>query len=148
MNIAILLAGSFATWRLSHALVKEDGPVMVFARLRAYLASTQRRSGGFFDMFSCVYCISFWVALLAAMWVARDIFHWVGYALAFSGIAMFLEIFFMKQFNTLKVVTPPTGDYKVPVRVRPSSEQRNNVVRHPPSLNRYVTVETKPSLND
>lgn len=96
MTPTALIIGGLAVWRLSHALVKENGPLMVFARLRARFARNQKRSGGLFDMFSCVYCISMWISLLAALWLAGDAFHWVGYALAFSGEAMLLELLFNK----------------------------------------------------
>lgn len=86
-----LVVGGLAVWRLSHALVKEDGPRMSFMRLRASLAGRQKRAGGLFDLFSCVYCLSVWIGLLAALGPARDLFSWIGYALAFSGFAMIIE---------------------------------------------------------
>lgn len=100
-----IVIGSLAVWRLSHALVKENGPRDWFIRLRARLARTQKRSGGLFDMFSCVYCLSFWIGLGASLFVSYSFFSWIGYAFAFSGAAMLLESFFSKQTNTLAVVT-------------------------------------------
>jgi hypothetical protein len=97
MTLLTLVVGSLAVWRLSHALVKESGPLMVFARLRARLASHQERSGGLFDVISCVYCLSFWVGLIASLWVAGDVFEWFVYGLAFSAIAMIIESAFTKQ---------------------------------------------------
>lgn len=97
MNIETLIIGSLAVWRLSHALVKENGPMMVFARFRSYLASLQKRRGGFFDMISCVYCTSFWIGLVAALGAAGSVFEWLMYGLAFSGVSMILEITFMRN---------------------------------------------------
>jgi hypothetical protein len=96
MNLANFIIGSFAVWRLSHALVKERGPRDWFIRLRARFARTQKRSGGPFDLISCVYCTSFWVGFVASLWASDDAFHWFGYGLAFSGGAMILEILFEK----------------------------------------------------
>lgn len=97
MSFLTLVIGGLAVWRLSHALVKENGPLMVFVRLRARLASSQKRSGGLFDAISCVYCISFWMGLGASLFVSHGIFTWIGYGLAFSGVAMILEKAFDKQ---------------------------------------------------
>lgn len=118
MTFLTLTIGGLAVWRLSHALVKETGPLMVFSRLRARFARTQKRSGGLFDAISCVYCVSFYIALLAALWCCTTVSNWLGYALAFSAIATLLEAFFSKQSDSLSVITRPTGNDKVLVRGR------------------------------
>ena len=84
---------SLAIWRLSYAIVKENGPLMVFARLRARLAASQKRSGGLFDLISCIYCVSFWIGLVGALIVSNNVFEWVGYGLAFSAVAVLIERF-------------------------------------------------------
>ncbi len=96
MNALNFIVGSLAVWRLSHALVKENGPLMIFARLRARLGRTQRRSGGFFDLITCVYCISFWIGLLAALYNVNDIGPWFAYGFAYSAVSMLLEVMFNK----------------------------------------------------
>ena len=101
MTLLTLLIGGLAVWRLSHGIAKENGPLMVFARLRATLARAQKRSGGLFDAISCVYCLSFWIGLTAALWVAYDVFTWISYGLAFSGASMLLETFFTEHTYTL-----------------------------------------------
>lgn len=93
------IVASLAVWRLSYMIVKENGPLMIFARLRAYLGQTQKRSGGLFDMVSCVYCTSFWISLVAALWVAGDVFHWIGYTLAFSGAAGVIGAYMSSRSN-------------------------------------------------
>jgi hypothetical protein len=87
----ILLFGGLITWRLAHMLVKEKGPLLVFDRLRAYLASTQKRSGGLFDMLSCLACMSIYIGAVAAIQPAHGVLSWLAYALSFSAIATFLE---------------------------------------------------------
>lgn len=91
MNLVSLVVCGLAVWRLSHAIVKETGPLMVFSRFRARLARTQTRSGGLFDLISCVYCVSFYIGLIAALFTSHGFFSWVGYALAYSAIAVILE---------------------------------------------------------
>lgn len=147
MTPLAFIIGSLAVWRLSHGLVKENGPLMLFARLRARLARSQKRSGGFFDLFSCVYCISFWIGLGASLFVAYSFFSWIGYAFAFSGVAMLLESFFSKQTNTLAVVTPPATDNKVSVRTSTTPEQGDNVVSHPRSTDGSVAVKATTLLD-
>ena len=88
--LAFIIA-SLAIWRLSYAIVKENGPLMVFARLRARLAASQKRSGGLFDLISCIYCVSFWIGLTGALIVSNNVFEWVGYGLAFSAVAVLIE---------------------------------------------------------
>lgn len=147
MNIVTLLAGGLATWRLSHMIVKESGPLMVFARIRAFAARHQKRSGGFFDLISCVYCTSFWIGLVAALWVSRDIFHLVGYALAFSAIATIVMIV-LNKLDALSVVTSPAADHKVPVSVSTAPEKRDDVIGHPYSSYGKTAVEATSSLHD
>lgn len=95
---------------------------MVFARIRAFLASKQKRSGGLYDMISCVYCVSFWVGLLAALWFAGHVFQLFAYGLAFSAVSMLLEAFLSKNSNALALVTGPTTNDKVRVRAGSPSE--------------------------
>jgi hypothetical protein len=86
-----LILGGLVTWRLAHMLVKEQGPLSIFLRLRAYLATNQKRSGGLFDMVSCVACMSIYIAAVTALWPAGSVLGWIWYTLAFSTIATFLE---------------------------------------------------------
>jgi uncharacterized membrane protein len=108
------IVASLAVWRLSRGIVKEDGPLMVWARLRARLARTQRRSGGLFDMVSCVRCLSVWIGLVGALFVSNSILGLIGYTFAFSAVASLLDTLFNK-LNALPVVTYPTTDNKISV---------------------------------
>lgn len=114
MTFLSLLIGGLIVWRISFALVKENGPLMVFTRIRAWLASSQKRSGGLFDAISCMSCTSVWVGLVVALLFSHEVLGWVVYALAFSAISMLLEI--LANRNALPLVTGPAGDDKVLVR--------------------------------
>lgn len=72
-------------------VVKEMGPLGIFARLRANRAKNQKRIGGSFDMLSCVACSSIYIGSVAALGAAHGLFSWLGYTFAFSAIATFLE---------------------------------------------------------
>ena len=45
MDAIALIIGGLVTWRVSYMLVKEDGPLFMFARMRAYLAKNQQKKG-------------------------------------------------------------------------------------------------------
>lgn len=86
------IVASLAIWRLSYIIVRENGPLMIFARLRARLASSQKRSGGLFDMISCVRCLSVWIGLVGALSVSNSILEWLAYGLGFSAVASLVDI--------------------------------------------------------
>lgn len=147
MTLPEILIGGLAVWRLSHALVKESGPLMMFARLRARAARTQKRSGGFFDMLSCVYCISFWIALVVALYNATDAFHWLGNALAMSAVATIIMTA-LQSLDTLTIVTRPTTNNKVDVSISPPSEKRDDVVSDPDTPDGNPTIKASAPLHD
>jgi hypothetical protein len=86
-----LLLLSIAVWRLSHAISKDDGPLNIFLRFRAFAAANQRREGGVFDTVSCVGCTSMWVALVFSLCFADNPVSWIIYTLVLSGVAMLIE---------------------------------------------------------
>ncbi len=65
MGIEWLVAGVLAVWRITHLLALEDGPFDAVLRLRRALGN--RALGRLMD---CFYCLSLWVALLAALGIA------------------------------------------------------------------------------
>lgn len=72
-------------------IAKEDGPFMMFPRLRAYLAKNQKHQGGMFDMVSCIGCLSMYIGFVAALAVAGSVFELIAYTLAFSAIAVLID---------------------------------------------------------
>ncbi|HRO44515.1 DUF1360 domain-containing protein [Agriterribacter sp.] len=85
-----------ATWRLTHLLSKEDGPFDIIYRLR------KKAGAGFLgNLLDCFYCLSIWVALPFACWMA---FSWQVLLLlwpAISGAACLFEQF--SSNNTTRV---------------------------------------------
>lgn len=57
-----------ATYRLTAALVREEGPGGVFLKLRGRLDPDQKTWIG--RGINCVFCVSFWLALVAALFVS------------------------------------------------------------------------------
>lgn len=122
MTLFAFIVASLAIWRLSHAIVKEKGPLDVFARLRARLGASQKRSGGLFDLVSCVRCLSVWIGLIAALSVSDGFMEWLGYGLAFSAVATLIDLFLSKKPNTFPIITPPTANNQIPVGGRTPSK--------------------------
>lgn len=82
---------SLGTWRISTILVREDGPFDVFFKLRAMFDDKQIE---LFDLlFSCVWCMSVWVAtfiILSAI-MNKTLTLYLILPFALSAIAVILE---------------------------------------------------------
>lgn len=83
---ARLVVAVLATWRLTHLLVKEDGPADLIVRLRKKLARSW--AGRLMD---CFHCVSVWIAAPFAFFVCRDLLDRFVVWLALSGAACLLE---------------------------------------------------------
>lgn len=147
MTLFTFIVASLAVWRLSYMFVREKGPRDIFVRLRARLGASQKRSGGLFDLFSCVRCFSVWIGLVGALFVSENVLQWLGYGLGFSAVASLIDLFLAQKSNSLPVVTPPTANDKVLVRRSASPIQRNDVVSNPDPTNRLATVKAPSSLS-
>jgi hypothetical protein len=75
-----------ATWRLTHLLAEEDGPADLIVRFRSLLGN-----GVAGKLMDCFYCLSFWIAAPAALFVTRRPLEWLMNWLALSGGACLLE---------------------------------------------------------
>lgn len=75
--LAFLLA-VLAVWRVAHMVAREDGPADAFARWRNAIGQSSWIGRGF----HCVLCLSFWLALPAALYVDPDRWPlgWLGIA--------------------------------------------------------------------
>jgi hypothetical protein len=80
------LVSALATWRVTHLLVREDGPWDTIVRLRQWLAH------GFWGrLLDCFYCVSLWVAAPVAAVVTTTLPDAVLTWLALSAAACLLE---------------------------------------------------------
>ncbi len=77
---------ALATWRVTHLLVREDGPAAAIARLRERLGASQLG-----QMMDCFHCASMWTAIPFACFVAKKPAHRVVAWLALSGLACLVE---------------------------------------------------------
>ncbi len=77
---------ALATWRLTHLLVREDGPADAIARTRERLGESQLGA-----MMDCFYCTSMWVAIPFAFYAAKKPAGRLAAWLALSGIACLID---------------------------------------------------------
>jgi hypothetical protein len=77
-----LVVAMLATWRLTHLVVREDGPAALLARARAALSD-----GTGMGVLDCFYCTSLWVAAPVSLWVASRPLDVVMVWLALSALA-------------------------------------------------------------
>lgn len=75
-----------ATWRLAHLLSKEDGPFDII-----YLLRKKAGVGFLGSLLDCFYCLSIWVALPFAYWMALNWKVLLLLWMAISGAACLLE---------------------------------------------------------
>jgi hypothetical protein len=96
---------ALATWRVSHLLASEDGPGAVVARLRSRLGDSVL--GKFVDCFGC---LSVWIAIPLAFFVAEGPLNLVMTWLALSGAAFLLERMSPEPVMIERLPETPTGD--------------------------------------
>jgi hypothetical protein len=94
-----------ATWRVTHLLASEDGPVDIIARFRGMLG--QSIVGKLMDCFNC---LSLWIAALAALFVSRRPVEWLFCCLAISGAACLLERIGQEPVVIQPMSQPAEGD--------------------------------------
>jgi len=100
-----------ATWRVTHLLASEDGPGDLIFRFRKLLG--ENIAGKLMD---CFYCLSFWIAAPAALFVSSRPIEWLFSWLALSGGVVLLE----------RLVKEPAA-MEGPARV--AEEEVNDVLR-------------------
>jgi hypothetical protein len=93
MNWFILVLGSLATFRLSHLMTKERGPLAMFERIRA---SLPRGRGSVKEWVSCIWCFSltasaFVCVLLWLGGVSLSWEYWLLYWLSFSAASLLVN---------------------------------------------------------
>ena len=105
--------GAFATWRMTHLLVAEDGPWGSVAALRRSLGS-----GPLGALIDCFHCSSVWVAVPFAWFVTHRPLEAAVSWLALSGVACLME-----RLGTRPLAIHPMN---VPL---PSAESQDELLR-------------------
>lgn len=63
-NLARVVLVGLATFRLTYAILIEDGPMDIFIKFREYILTRYNETHWINKGFSCPFCVSFWVALV------------------------------------------------------------------------------------
>ncbi len=99
MSALDFLILALATWRLSHMVALEPGPVHVFERLRVALGAKEslntgwQATGFWSELVLCPLCLSVWLgALCFALWLLSPASRYVFSVLALSGLACAIEL--------------------------------------------------------
>ncbi|HEX6894957.1 MAG TPA: DUF1360 domain-containing protein [Bryobacteraceae bacterium] len=80
------IVAALATWRITHLIVREDGPWRVIVRIR------RSAGAGFWgELMDCFYCSSVWVAAIFSFTLRPNLEEWILYWLGLSGSACLLE---------------------------------------------------------
>lgn len=89
MNWFMFVLATLATYRVAHMLAREDGPFDVFALIRSKVSQDHWYGRGL----ACVLCLSFWIALPAALIAGLPWFTgWLGVAGAVMVLFMVIEV--------------------------------------------------------
>jgi hypothetical protein len=99
------LLASLACWRVSLALVKEEGPSRAFARLR------ERAGHGMLGrMLECLKCTGTWVALPFAVFVGGGLVTAFVSWLAIAGVTALIDEWTRPPFEWHDTATDPEDD--------------------------------------
>jgi hypothetical protein len=102
---ARLVLAVVATWRVTHLLASEDGPLDLVARSRSSLGRSLPGT-----LMDCFNCLSLWIAAPAALFVSRAPLVWLFSWLGVSGGACLLERLGAEAIVMQPIAEPSEGD--------------------------------------
>lgn len=91
MEAVVVTLSVVAVWRLTHMLQHEEGPLGVFSRLQAWVASLPDVEGGLNRGFFCFWCLSMWVSLPFAIFLSHSLGSFIVVWLGLSGGAVLIN---------------------------------------------------------
>lgn len=71
---------SLTVWRVARMITLEDGPLAAFLHFRSWLADKPPSWQWLADGFACPLCLSFWLALVPALWFSNWLVVWLSLA--------------------------------------------------------------------
>lgn len=90
----LFLLSSVAVWRLAYMLQDETGPWRIFEKIREHINNSNKPT--LIEGFQCFYCLSVWVAIPFAIYLAADIWQFFVYPLSLSALAVALNMLHLK----------------------------------------------------
>jgi len=90
MTLLLFIASSLFVWRLSKMITEEEGPFMIFTKIRASLPYDGKR-GWTGRGFTCLWCVSLWIGLCTGLALTTPVFVGPVYGLACSSIAIVFD---------------------------------------------------------
>jgi hypothetical protein len=86
MELMTVVLASLAVYRVSRMITDEEGPFMIFNRLRGVFPPTGWIGRGL----ECIMCVSVWIALPVALWIDGSWNWWLTW-LALSGVTVIIR---------------------------------------------------------
>jgi hypothetical protein len=98
MSLNVFFYLSLAAWRLASLIANEDGPWLMFKRLRGRAAQWCNqyrfcRELGLYDLFACEWCNSIWIGTgltLLYLWIGEAILY-LALPFAFSAVVIMIK---------------------------------------------------------
>jgi hypothetical protein len=98
MSLTIFFYLGLAAWRLASLVANEDGPWLMFKRLRQHAEQWCNRYKfcrelGLYELVSCEWCNSIWIGVgltLLYLWIGETILY-LSLPLAFSTVAIIIK---------------------------------------------------------
>lgn len=98
MSLSLFFYLSLAAWRLASLVANEDGPWMIFKRIRARAEKWCKQYKfcselGLYELFSCEWCNSIWIGAgltLLYLWLGETILY-IAIPLALSTVAIVIK---------------------------------------------------------
>ena len=81
-------------WRIAHLISSEDGPFDLIIKIRKFAGNTF-----FGKLMDCFYCLSIWIGLFCAFYVAKGWQEIILITFFYSGASILLEKLTNKNFS-------------------------------------------------
>lgn len=84
----------FAIYRVSYMIAQEEGPFGIFAFIQG---KTAKQSNWFERGMNCLMCISFWLSLLASLYLSQSVVQFFLYWFSIAGGVLVLHKWLNKR---------------------------------------------------
>jgi len=88
----LFIIAFLATWRITHLIVKEDGPGDIIVSLRLKVGDNF-----FGKIMDCFLCCSIWVSIIPALFISETIVYFILNWFALSGAACIIFLLTEKE---------------------------------------------------
>jgi hypothetical protein len=103
IDILNFILASLMVWRVSSLIAREDGPMDIFSRFKAWIYRLSYPGNGhvptkmnkildsFYRGLNCMWCNSVWFSAIASIFISSTILEWVAKTLSISTVVIMIE---------------------------------------------------------